>query len=541
MATCAACGWAEGTPTANPIHLPPRSVLRQHYVLGRVLGHGGFGIAYLAWDPDLQMKVAVKEYLPGDIATRGSDGVSVMPYGGEARDAFEYGLTRFLEEGRAVVRFHDHPGIAPVLGFFRENGTGYLVMQYIDGLSFMEYLKLKGRIPYDEAIAIAMPVLDTLRVVHEGGLLHRDISPHNIYITRTRQVKLLDFGAARHALGDRSKSLSVILKAGYSPFEQYLSKGRQGPWTDIYAVAATVYRAITGDSPPEAPSRLAEDDLVTPRARGVSMPEEAERVLMKAMAVDQKERYQTVAEFQQALLRVTPNLRSPRSVIDDDGDADESGEDDDGGGPRRKDPNPNPNPDPRPVPGPLPIAGAVRKALRAAVDRLERPARTIDDTVTRTTGLRMAPDTKASTRVAGLIVGAVAGALGVWGGFSLLTMFASVGLITAGANGAVMTLRVAAGMTLSAAMAVGGAAGLAGDTRGAPVLWSAIWGLLIAGLAGIGVQLVMQLPQTGFAYLAPAIAGEIAVFVRVMALPLLALALLWLRAPERKTPAGSGA
>ena len=214
-----------------------------------------------------------------------------------------------------MVRFHDHPGIASVLGFFRENGTGYLVMQYLDGLSFMEYLKLKGRISYEEAIAIAMPVLDTLRVVHAGGLLHRDISPHNIYITKTRQVKLLDFGAARHALGNRSKSLSVILKAGYSPFEQYLSKGRQGPWTDIYAVAATVYRAITGEPPPEAPSRLAEDDLVSPRARGVSMPEEAERVLMKAMAVDQKQRYQTVAEFQQALLRVTPNLRSPRSVI----------------------------------------------------------------------------------------------------------------------------------------------------------------------------------------------------------------------------------
>ena len=322
--TCAACGWAEGAPTANPIHLPPRSVLRQHYVLGRVLGHGGFGIAYLAWDPDLQMKVAVKEYLPGDVATRGSDGVSVMPYGGESRDVFEYGLTKFLEEGRAVVRFHDHPGIASVLGFFRENGTGYLVMQYLDGLSFMEYLKLKGQISYDEAIAIAMPVLDTLRVVHEGGLLHRDISPHNIYITKTRQVKLLDFGAARHALGDRSKSLSVILKAGYSPFEQYLSKGRQGPWTDIYAVAATVYRAITGDPPPEAPSRLADDDLVRAAgARRGACRRPPKRVLMKAMAVDQKQRYQTVAEFQQALLRVTPNLRSPRSVIDDDAGDDE--------------------------------------------------------------------------------------------------------------------------------------------------------------------------------------------------------------------------
>lgn len=536
---CAACGWLEGTPPANPVHLPPRSVLRQHYVLGRVLGHGGFGIAYLAWDPDLQMKVAVKEYLPGDVATRGTDGVTVTPYGGESRELFEYGLTKFLEEGRAVVRFHDHPGIASVLGFFREHGTGYLVMQYLDGLSFMEYLKLKGPIAYAEAVAIVMPVLDTLRVVHEGGLLHRDISPHNIYITKTKQVKLLDFGAARHALGDRSKSLSVILKAGYSPFEQYLTKGRQGPWTDIYAVAATVYRAITGDAPPEATARVVEDELVAPRARGVRMPADAEEVLLKAMATDQKQRFQTAAEFQQALLRVTPDLRNPRAVIDDVGDDQNnkqngSGDDEEDEGDRKRDLQRKIDPPPAPIPYPVPVpfAERVRTTLRPAVDRLESPSRAIDDTVRRVTGLGLASSADASARPAGLAVGLAAGLLGVWGGLSLLGLFASIGMMTAGASGAVMTLRITAGLIITAAMAIGGAAGLAGDTRGGAVLWSAIWSLVIVSVAGIGLQSVVQLPQTGLAFLPAAVAGEIAMLPRVLVLPLVALGLLAWRGPR---------
>jgi len=246
-AMCPACGYVEGTPAENPVHLPPRTRLKDCYIVGRVLGHGGFGIAYIAYETNLQIKLAVKEFFPGDFATRGVDRSTVAPYSGDARDNFEYGLTKFLDEGRAVARFNDHPGIVPVLNFFRDNGTGYLVMQYVPGMSLKEYLALKdGRIPYEEAIAITMPVMDTLRAVHEVGLLHRDISPDNIYISTSKRVKLLDFGAARLAMGDRSKSLSVILKAGYAPFEQYQTKGRQGPWTDVYALAATIYRSITG-------------------------------------------------------------------------------------------------------------------------------------------------------------------------------------------------------------------------------------------------------------------------------------------------------
>ena len=190
---CPACGWVEGRAPEHPAHLKPRTRLRDQYVIGRVLGHGGFGIAYIAWDTTLEMKVALKEFMPGEHATRGVDGVTVTPYSGDSCEHFAYGLTRFLDEGRAVARFNDHPGIVPVLGFFREHGTGYLVMQYVPGMSLLQYLRLKGgRIPFTHAVEIAFPVMDTLRAVHEVGLLHRDISPDNIYITSASRVKLLD-------------------------------------------------------------------------------------------------------------------------------------------------------------------------------------------------------------------------------------------------------------------------------------------------------------------------------------------------------------
>jgi serine/threonine protein kinase len=225
-------------------------------------------------------------------------------------------LTRFLDEGRAIARFNDHPGIVPVLNFFRDNGTGYLVMQYVPGMSFKEYLARKGgRIPYDEAVAIAMPVMDTLRAVHEVGLLHRDISPDNIYLSTSKQVKLLDFGAARQAMGDRSQTVSVILKAGYAPFEQYQTKGNQGAWTDVYALAATIYRAITGVVPPETPALIAgSEELKSPRAFDVAMSPAGEAALLAALAIDPRERYQTIAAFQQALLDANATTPAPAPV-----------------------------------------------------------------------------------------------------------------------------------------------------------------------------------------------------------------------------------
>lgn len=308
--------WQQHAPL-SPLYLQPGTVLNGQYQIGGVLGHGGFGITYLAHDLNLNVKVAIKEYLPGELATRIPGNVEVSVYSGEARGLFEYGLDSFLEEARTLAQFHDNPGVVPVLNFFRANKTGYLVMGYMEGLTLRRYLEQNGeRIPFETARSILMPVMDALRAVHRAGVLHRDISPDNIYITCSRQVKLLDFGAARYAMGERSRSLSVILKHGYAPEEQYYSSGKQGPWTDVYALGAAFYRAITGQTPPGALDRKYRDEIVAPSRLGVPTPAAAEAVLMRALAVRPEDRFQDVAAFQQGLAAPTPKLKKKSQGTD---------------------------------------------------------------------------------------------------------------------------------------------------------------------------------------------------------------------------------
>lgn len=300
---CPHCGWVKGTAAEAPQHLPPGTILQNKYVLGKVLGHGGFGITYLAWDSNLNMKLAIKEYMPRDFVTRSPDHTYVSVFSGELGTHFEKGLKNFLDEAKTVAQFSHHPGIVGVKDFFRDNGTAYLVMHYLEGVDFKHYLESQGgKIPYQTALRIMMPVMDALREVHSTGTLHRDISPDNIYITSEGQVKILDFGAARHAMSEFSKSISVILKPGYAPEEQYRSKGKQGPWTDIYATAATLYRAIVGSVPPESLDRLEEDGIVPPSALGVDIPKGAEAALLKALSVRASDRYQSMGDFQRELL-----------------------------------------------------------------------------------------------------------------------------------------------------------------------------------------------------------------------------------------------
>jgi serine/threonine protein kinase len=214
-------------------------------------------------------------------------------YSGQAGEQFAYGLDRFLDEARALARFDQHPGIVTVKSFFRAHGTGYCVMDYVEGLTLRQYLERQpgGRIPVEQAWRLLQPVMDALRAVHKEGLLHRDLAPDNIYITRDGRVKLLDFGAARFAAGEHSRSLSIILKPGYAPEEQYRTRGKQGPWTDVYGLAATLYRAITGTVPPEALDRLDQDDLVAPSRLGIGITAGQEEVLLKALAVKADARY----------------------------------------------------------------------------------------------------------------------------------------------------------------------------------------------------------------------------------------------------------
>ncbi|HZU24253.1 MAG TPA: protein kinase [Bryobacteraceae bacterium] len=299
---CPHCGRSASAPAASPLHLDPRTVLQNQYVVGRVLGHGGFGVTYLGWDLNLARRLAIKEYLPHGIATRTFGTKSVTVFSGQNERDFEWGLEKFLEEARVLARFQNHPGIVSVLNFFRENGTAYLVMEYLSGSTLQEFLARKGGfISFDWAVRIMMPVMDALREVHKAGVLHRDVSPDNVYISDTGQVKVLDFGAARYALSQQSRNLSVILKEGYAPEEQYRTRGNQGPWTDVYAVAATLYRAVTGVVPQPALDRLENDEVVPPSALGFQVAPEREATLMKALAVRGANRYQSMEDFQAAI------------------------------------------------------------------------------------------------------------------------------------------------------------------------------------------------------------------------------------------------
>ncbi|MCR4806309.1 MAG: serine/threonine protein kinase [Lachnospiraceae bacterium] len=284
-----------------PSALKEGTVLNGEYIIKSVLGQGGFGITYEATGLNGSDLVAIKEYFPDTMASRSE--TEVIPYTGERGENFSFGKECFLEEARILADFIGNLGIVGVKKYFEENGTAYFVMEYIQGMSFKDYLEEKGgRIPVDEAIRLLTPVMDALSYVHATGLIHRDVTPDNIYVTDKGQVRLLDFGAARYSMGDRSMSLDVVLKHGYAPKEQYTRRGKQGPYTDIYSLAATIYRAITGQLPPDSIDRMEKDDLKAPAAFGIKISGEESDAILKALSVDQKDRFQTMEEFKAALV-----------------------------------------------------------------------------------------------------------------------------------------------------------------------------------------------------------------------------------------------
>lgn len=299
---CPSCGWRKTSSAQSVLHLAPGTLLRDCYLVGRVLGQGGFGITYIGWDTQLERKIAIKEYFPQAIASRMPASKTVAPTSAQVQGDYAYGLRGFMNEGRILARFSDHPCIVSVLNLFEANDTGYLLMGYLDGTTLAQALATAGgKFSFPVAREILMRVMDGLREVHAQGLLHRDISPDNIYLTRQGPVKILDFGAARFEVSERSQSLSVVLREGYAPEEQYRRNGHQGAWTDVYAVAATLYRSITGVTPPPALDRLHSDALRTPRELGVAIPADAEAALMRGLAVQVDNRFKSVESFQEAL------------------------------------------------------------------------------------------------------------------------------------------------------------------------------------------------------------------------------------------------
>ena len=299
---CPACGYAVGTAPESPLYLLPGTVLKQQYVVGRVLGHGGFGITYIGYDMLLDAKVAIKEYFPQGVAIRTGSDPTVIPYSGNAKVHYDWGLDRFLDEARIVRKFKDHPNIVSVENFFPENGTAYMVLEFLDGITFLKFIERRGgRVDWATTLRIMTPVMDALREVHAHSFLHRDISPDNIYLLRNGMVKVIDFGAARQALGQASQNMSMIFKGGYTPPEQYQERGKQGPWTDVYATASTFYRALTGKMPPAAPDRQAGVELDPPSQRGADIPPKSERILLVALDLDAEKRFQNMGAFQAAL------------------------------------------------------------------------------------------------------------------------------------------------------------------------------------------------------------------------------------------------
>ncbi len=279
----------------------PLGTLLLEYQLEGVLGAGGFGITYLARDTHLEKQVAIKEYLPTDLAMRALDG-SVVPVATQQEHDYKWGLERFIQEARTLARF-SHPHIVRVNRYFEANGTGYMVMDYEKGESLNQLLRRSA--PPDEAglRAILMPLLDGLQAVHDAGFLHRDIKPSNIFLRETGGPVLIDFGAARAAIGGATRSMTAVLTPGYAPLEQYASNARQGPWSDLYALAGVLYRAIVGESPPDAVSRL-KDDHVPQRLAGATarMTATFMRAVEWALAVDEKRRPQNVPEWRRAFL-----------------------------------------------------------------------------------------------------------------------------------------------------------------------------------------------------------------------------------------------
>ncbi len=299
---CPLCGYAAGTPAREAYHLPPGTILQGKYIAGRVLGYGGFGVTYIGYDAALERVVAIKEFLPSTFATRMPGHTAVTVYDGNATQQFDAGLTRFVEEGQTLAQFNGIPGIVDIYDSFLGNNTAYIVMQFLKGQDVKEKLNTNGPLPYEEARDIVLKICDTLAPVHARGIIHRDISPDNIYLTEAGEVKLLDFGAARYESAMNSKSLSVILKSGYAPEEQYRSRGEQGPWTDVYALAASFYKMLTGQTPPDSMERAIQDEIKEPSKLGAELPESAENAILNALCVRKADRTKTVTDFKNALL-----------------------------------------------------------------------------------------------------------------------------------------------------------------------------------------------------------------------------------------------
>ncbi len=299
---CTNCGKPLIQQPVEARYLKPGTELHDKYVVGYPIGNGGFGNTYIGWDKVLCRKVAIKEFYPEQYISRRNDGVTVSVSTETMQPRFRRGLQQFIEEARSVASLHDIKGVVEISKFFEENGTGYIIMEYLEGMDVKTILEKSGnKKDYEWCRRVVLTVLYTLREIHKRGVLHRDIAPDNIFVTYEGVIKLIDFGAAKHASALANMKAEVVLKVGYAPIEQYSKEAPQGPYTDLYAVAALFYRMLTGQKPIPANERINNENLVTPSEMGVILPEQAEMAIMMCLNVQPKFRLQSADEFMEAL------------------------------------------------------------------------------------------------------------------------------------------------------------------------------------------------------------------------------------------------
>lgn len=297
LSVCPHCGFNETNLRQESYYLDPGTIIGGKYIVGRVLSYGGHTISYLGMNAEINQKVIVKEYLPSDFSTRSEGEKEVTIYSGDAKEQFENGLTNFLNEANRIQSLKNPEGIARVYDCVAENDTGYVISEYVQGHTLKEILAAGKKYSVKEAKDFISQILKGLCKVHPLDIIHCDISPETIMVTDSGEIKLLDFGATRYVTTANSKSLAIILKQGYAPEEQYRSRGVRGPWTDVYALGAVMYRMITGVVPQESVERTLVDELKEPSKLGVSIPENIENALMNALNVYQSDRTPSAEAF----------------------------------------------------------------------------------------------------------------------------------------------------------------------------------------------------------------------------------------------------
>lgn len=311
---CSYCGEDLEFSQSEVYHLKPGTVLSDRYIIGSVIGFGGFGVVYKSWDDKLERIVAIKEYYPTVFLNRNQETNEVTVFDKKNVDNYLRGKEEFLSEARNIARFNTHPNIVHIYDFFEENATAYFVMEYFEGSPLKDYIKQARKqgqvIEPESALYVVKSLLNALKTTHATGIIHRDIKPGNIYILPDGTVKLFDFGAARFADEETERTRTVIITPGYAPPEQYQKKSKQGPYTDIYAVGALMYEMLTGVKPMESINRKIIDEVENPSRLNQLIPKEISSVIMRAMAIAPEIRFKSVEDFEKALL-------SPKHVRDD--------------------------------------------------------------------------------------------------------------------------------------------------------------------------------------------------------------------------------